>query len=656
MHLNPTDWILFAASLLLITAVGFSYTRSSSRNLSAFFLGGRNLPWYLAGISMVATTFAADTPLAVADLTGTYGISGNWLWWNMLFGGLLTTFFFARLWRRSGVLTEVELIELRYSGPVAAFLRGFKAVYLGIFLNVLIIGWVSQAMVSIAEVFLGLDRQQALLFTFGLMAFTALYSSFAGLKGIAVTDSIQFVLAMGGTIALAALVLRSPEVGGVAGLRETLPEDAFRFFPRVGGAGEGGQSPGAALSIGLGAFLARIGMQWWASWYPGAEPGGGGYIAQRMMSVRGERDALWSSLVFNLAHYCLRPWPWILVGLAALSLYNLERNLPADALGAEARELLDRGAEPAWLAMDAAGLEQLARDNPTAAELLPSLSAISQELALRSAGDPALRHALIYQGDKQKGYVFAMADFLPPGLRGLLLAAFVAAFMSTISTQLNWGASYVVHDLYARFGNAAPDSPALVWTSRWATLGLMLLSLWVAAGFESITSVWLFIIECGAGLGLVLILRWYWWRINAWSELSATLGSMGYFALARYWELPFPQSFLFIVGATTITWLLFTFLTPAEPASHLEAFCRKVDPGGAWGPVRRAAGLPAPASGLLPLLAAWLAAVALTYSVLFLSGCLLLGNPGALGYGASALLSLLVLVWLGRRFRIFGAA
>lgn len=666
MQLAQIDWFVLGAFLLLTLAIGFSYTRSSGRSLTAFFLGGRNLPWYIAGLSMVATTFAADTPLAVADLTATSGISGNWLWWNMLFGGLLTTFFFARLWRRANVLTEVEFIELRYTGPIAAFLRGFKAIYLGVFLNVLVIGWVSQAMVTILQVFLGIDQQSGLLLTFGLMAFTAFYSAFAGLKGIAVTDGLQFLLAMGGTTALAFLVIRSPEIGGMAGLREAMPEGALNFFPRIGSGGlpavDGGATgtgpdAGTMLSIGAGAFLARVGMQWWASWYPGAEPGGGGYVAQRMMSVRSERDSVWATLFFNVAHYCLRPWPWILVGLAAISLYSVERNLPADDLGLHARQLIKDGAESTWLALDADALRELAQSNAKAAALLPELLAVSADLQARGKTDVLLGQALDYQQNKQLGYVFAMKDFLPVGLTGLLLASFLAAFMSTISTQLNWGSSYLVHDLYARFLNKQPDSDArdkhLVWVARLSTLGLMLLSLGVAASFDSITAIWFFLIECGAGLGLVLILRWYWWRINATAELTATVSSIVYFAISRSMGLEFPQSFLFIVGATTLTWLGAMLLSAPESRAHLEAFVHRVKPDGAWAPVRRSAGVSAPKTNLWALGAAWLCAVGFTYSALFFSGSWILGIPGVLPYGLSALGFASLLVLLAKRFRIF---
>ncbi|HMS53094.1 MAG TPA: hypothetical protein PKD56_12260, partial [Chitinophagales bacterium] len=312
--LSILDWLLIALYFVISLVIGLRYAKFAGKDLSHFFLGGRSLPWYLAGLSMVATTFAADTPLAVTELVANNGVSGNWLWWNMLASGMLTTFFFANLWRRSGVLTEVELIELRYSGPEAKFLRGFKAVYLGLFLNAMIIGWVNVAMISILEGFFGISPQLALAITAGLMLITAAYSSISGLMGVAVTDAIQFIIAMLGCIVLAILVVSSEKIGGITGLTQKLPDWSLQFFPSLSNTGAAGQS----LAIGMGTFLAFVGVQWWASWYPGAEPGGGGYVAQRFMSTKDEKNAVFATLFFQFAHYCLRPWPWILVGLAAI--------------------------------------------------------------------------------------------------------------------------------------------------------------------------------------------------------------------------------------------------------------------------------------------------------------------------------------------------
>src|SRR5712692_1412079 len=362
------DWLLIFLYFVISIAIGLFYSKRAGGSMQDFFLSGRNLPWWLAGTSMVATTFSADTPLAVTELVAKNGIAGNWLWWNFVFGGMLTVFFFARLWHRAGVMTDVEFSELRYSGKPAAILRGFRALYLGLFMNCIIMGWVNVAMGSILQGMFGIPHSQVMLYVAGCMVIVAIYSAVSGLWGVAVTDMFQFVVAMAGTIILAFVVLNIPEVGGIAGLKAKLPQWRFDFFPTVGGLDSSDIAKGLALPVG--AFFAYIGIQWWASWYPGAEPGGGGYVAQRMMSAKDEKHSLLATLWFTIAHYCVRPWPWILVGLASLILY-------------------------------------------------PDLA------------------------DKKLGYVYAMRDFLPSGLLGLLIAAFFAAYMSTISTHLNWGTSYI---------------------------------------------------------------------------------------------------------------------------------------------------------------------------------------------------------------------
>jgi SSS family solute:Na+ symporter len=548
--LSVLDWSFIVAYLVLSVGIGLWFTRSAGKNLSSFFLGGRNLSWYIAGISMVATTFAADTPLAVTELVGKNGISGNWLWWNMLAGGMLTTFFFARLWRRSEVLTEAELIELRYSGREAAFLRGFKAIYLGLFMNMLIIGWVNVAMISILQGFFDLSHADALLYTAILMLFTAGYSSLSGLLGVAITDAFQFVIAMAGCIILAIITVNSPEVGGIAQLQAQLPAWSLSFFPQIGGTAS---DIGTTLAISVGSFFAYIGVQWWACWYPGAEPGGGGYVAQRMMSARSERDAVYATLFFQVAHYCLRPWPWIIVALCAMVLY-------------------------------------------------PDLA------------------------DKKMGYIMAMKQFLPNGLRGMMLVAFFAAYMSTISTQLNWGSSYLVNDLYYRFINPQADDKQLVSTARIVTLLLMAAGLTASLFIESISGVWSFLMECGAGLGLVLILRWYWWRINAWSEITATVAPFVAYACSKYaLGLQFPQSFFLTVGFTSVAWLCVTYLTAPTDKAVLQRFYDKVRPGGWWQPIREQLNIRENPS-LFPNFICWISSVSMTYSILFASGKLLFGN------------------------------
>ncbi len=555
MTLQPIDWIIIVAYLLLSLAIGVYYKDKASKSLTDFFLGGRNLPWFVAGVSMVATTFAADTPLAVNELVGQYGISGNWLWWNMLFGGMLTTFFFARLWRRAEILTEVELIEFRYSGKPAAFLRGFKAVYLGLFMNTLIIGWVNVALVTILKVFFDIPENEILWYVAGAMILTAAYSAMSGLWGVAVTDMVQFIIAMTGCIVLAVIVVNSDKIGGIDGLKEKLPPWSLDFFPSLGAKSTAG-TIAATLTITVGSFLAYLSI-WWSSWYPGAEPGGGGYVAQRIMSAKNEKHSVYATLFFQMAHYCLRPWPWIIVGLCSIVLY-------------------------------------------------PDLSF----------------------ADKRLGYVMAMKEFLPTGFKGLLLVAFLAAYMSTISTQLNWGTSYLVNDLYKRFikpsssfSNEKEAQHHYVRLSKITTILIMLLALYVTTLIHSISGVWSFIIECGAGLGLVLILRWYWWRITAWSEITATITPFIAYAISKYvLHLEFPNSFFLTVGVTTIAWIVVTYNTPREDFEHLKRFYLKVRPGGWWGPIQKITGHNDSDRNFGWLFLCWFSAVLMTYSVLFCTG------------------------------------
>ncbi len=552
MGLHWIDWAIIAAFLAFSLLIGLYFRKRASKSLLSFFLGDRNIPWLIAGISMVATTFAADTPLAVTELVGQNGISGNWLWWSFLAGGMLTTFFFAKLWRRAGVLTEIELIELRYGGKPAAILRGFKAVYLGLFMNVMIIGWVNLAMISIIQEFFGLETSTVYMVVGATMLLAAAYTSLSGIWGVAVTDVVQFVFAIVGTMILAFIVVSSPEVGGIAGLKAALPPSTFNFFPSLGD----GSLDGNTLAISAGAFFAYIGIQWWSSWYPGQEPGGGGYVAQRMMSTKTEKGAVYATLLFQIAHYCLRPWPWILVALSCLVIY-------------------------------------------------PSISPID---------NPG-----IAAGEFGKGYIWAMRDFMPVGLKGLLLASFLAAYLSTISTQLNWGAGYLVNDVYKRFLKPDASEKRFVVMSRLVTLFLMALGLAATTQMTSISGVWSFIMECGAGLGLVLILRWYWWRINAWSEIVATIAPFFAYTISRFimgWE--FPDSFFFTVLFTTIAWILATYLTKPETNETLQKFYNQVKPDGSWAEFKdknekKRNNIPA-------LLVCWISSVVLAYGVLFLTG------------------------------------
>ena len=576
MELHFVDWSIIIFFITLTLFIGVYYSKKASSSLTDFFLSGRQLPWYIAGISMVATTFAADTPLAVTEIIAKNGISGNWVWWNFLIGGLLTTFFFARLWRKANILTEVEFINIRYSGMPAYYLRMFKSVYLGLILNVAVIAWVNLAFVAILEVFFDIPKNDAILWVFGISLLIALYATLSGLWGVAINDSIQFFIAMTGSIALAIFVINSDQIGGISGLKAQLPESTLSFFPSFS------DNPGGTLSVGIGSFLAFIGLQWWTSWYPGAEPGGGGYIAQRMMSTKTERDSLLATLFFQFAHYCLRPWPWILVGLACIVLY-------------------------------------------------PELDA----------------------KDAKLGYVMAMKEFLPTGWKGLMLAAFGAAYMSTISTQLNWGAGYLTNDFYVPISKESSQKK-LVLVSRIFTLILVVIGSFVTLYINTISGVWEFIIECGAGLGLVLIIRWYWWRINAWSEISATIAPFVAYAfcklvLSQYnpaWGegiLTDPRTFFVTVGFTTIVWLVVTYLSKPEPDSTLVSFFNRVNPDGFWEPFREGEKNPS----LWPKVLLWLSAVVMIYAALFFSGHVILQMTEYMLYsGLVLLISFLVFLRL----------
>lgn len=625
------DWVVIASSLLVIVLVGVGFRKIAGKNMTSFFLGGRNLPWLVAGISMVATTFAADTPLAVTELIGNNGIAGNWLWWNFLMGGMLTTFFFANLWRKAGVLTDVELVELRYTGKAAAFLRALKSVYFGLFINVLIIGWVNLAMITILEVFFGISYTEAFYILGLLLVLVAVYSAASGLLGVAVTDNIQFLLAMTGSIALAVFVVNSEEIGGLSAMTNQLglvAPQALRFFPDISTQNEGTHIA-TTLSLGLGAFLAHMTIQWWSSWYPGAEPGGGGYIAQRMMSTKNEKHAVYSTLFFQVAHYCIRPWPWIIVALCALVMYGqVAPKVQDEALQNEVFSFEQSGMVPAEaFTMDSAGIEQLAKGNEFLQLEKGNLLEVGRKLREAAKTNPELEKTLAYQADKKKGYVMLMKDHLPIGWKGLLLAAFFAAFMSTISTQVNWGASYLVNDFYQRFVNITASDRKLVFISRMITLLVLVLGWLITWMMTSISGVWTFLIECGAGLGLVLILRWYWWRINAWSEITATIAPFIGYSIARFGlEWVFPNSFFFTVSFTTVAWLLATFLTRPTAAAHLQAFYQRVEPDGWWKPVTDKMGKTTDYTNLANLASCWLAAIIVTYSVLFGIGKLLLGD------------------------------
>jgi Na+/proline symporter len=592
------DWLVVVAVLVFTVGLAAVFARRASRSTDEFFATGRQMPWWLAGTSMVATTFAADTPLAVAELVAQSGVAGNWLWWYAAIGGMLTVFFFARLWQRSGVLTDVELVELRYDGRAAAALRGVKAVYFGLFANAVVVGWVVLAMATVFRVLfpdltvfgraefavVGLEMDAATVAVGGLMLLVGAYSLVSGLWGIAVTDAFQFCLAMAGSVALAWYALDLPAVGGIAGLKAQLPAEAFRFTPVLGNPVEGA----ATLALSGVAFAAYLGVQWWASWYPGAEPGGGGYIAQRMLATRSEADSVFAMLWFTVAHYCVRPWPWILVGLAALVLYP--------------------------------GLE-----NPG------------------------------------EGYVLVMREALPAGLLGLLFAAFLAAFMSTISTQLNWGTSYLVNDLYRRFMAPGRGERHYVAVSRVLTFALAIGGFVVATQLDSVSGAWGLLLSASAGMGLVLILRWYWWRVNAWSELVATVVPLVLVALqlvgvdVPFLDAAFPENLFGIAAITTTCWLAATFLTrpTAEPA--LDAFYRRVRPGGpGWRAVAARNPDVVQDAGLGLLAVRWLLGCAAVYAALFGVGWVVLGEwaRGLIALAAAGAVLVVLVRALGQPERV----
>jgi Na+/proline symporter len=557
MQLTALDWAMVALYGLVTLTIGLAVSRRAGAGTQEFFLSGRSLPWWLLGVSLVATTFSTDTPNLVTDLVRTGGVSQNWVWWAFLITGMCTVFFYARLWRRSAALTDMAFYELRYSGKPAAFLRGFRAVYLGLFFNTMIMASVNLAAIKIAGVLLGLDRATTVLVASGA---TALYAASAGLRGVVLTDALQFTIAMLGAFAAAWYALSLPEVGGMTGLL-THPAVAGKIslLPDFGD-----WRNAAAV------FLIPVAVQWWSTWYPGAEPGGGGYVAQRMLAARNERESLLATLLFNALHYGLRPWPWILVALASLVVY-------------------------------------------------PDLASIHARFPHL---DPSIvRHDLAYP---------AMLVYLPHGMLGLMVASLAAAYMSTISTQLNWGASYLVDDCYRRFLAPGRDERHYVAAARVATVLLVAvaaaLSLWLENAFQAFQ----IMLQVGAGTGLIYLLRWFWWRVSAWSEIAGMAIS---FAVALWFEfgvVPFDPSTRLVLGVaiTTAGWLAVTFLTPPTAVERLQAFYDRIRPlGRGWRRVVTAAPN-AEATNVPAALLCWFLGCVTVYAVLFGTGALLYGRVG----------------------------
>jgi solute:Na+ symporter, SSS family len=568
--LTALDWAAIAGYLIVTIFLGLYFRGKSGKSTADYFVSGREVSWWLAGTSMVATTFAADTPLVVAGLVYTQGIAGNWLWWSFLPSGMMTVFLFARLWRRSGLITDVQFAEMRYHGKPAAFLRGFRAVYLGLLMNCLILGWVTKAMVNIISTSMGITDAKALaICVFFLMPFTGIYVSLGGLWGVLWTDLFQFVLKMAIVIAVAWYGIQA--VGGMPQLLAKLAAMRAQAGPNASDITgllpdfSRGFTATALWTLPVITFVVHLTVQWWAFWYPGAEPGGGGYIAQRIFSARDERNGVLSVLWFNLAHYALRPWPWIFTALVAVVLY-------------------------------------------------PNLA------------------------QPERGYMLVATRHTPHALLGVLLAGFMAAFMSTVATQLNWGSSYLVEDFYRRFLKKDASESHYVNASRVATLFLVVAAALVSMQLQSVGEGWKIVLELGAGTGGVYLLRWYWWRVNAWSEISAMAAAI-VATLALHsqslWTAVVGRSELFTgsepvifakttlttTAITTIVWVAVTLLTPAEPGDTLVAFYRKVRPDvRGWKPIAKLSGVEEVTQDLGRNLASWFIGCVFVYTALFSIG------------------------------------
>jgi Na+/proline symporter len=558
MQLSSIDWIVIAGCLSVAFAPAVFFARRAGRGTTEFFASGRAAPWWLIGTSMVATTFSTDTPNLVTDFIRTKGVSQNWAWWAFLLTGMMTVFFYARMWRRSGVLTDLEFYELRYSGRSAAFVRGFRAVYLGLFFNCAIMASVTLAAAKIANVMLGWSRLETVLVC-GVIC--VVFSAMSGLWGVLASDVIQFVIAMVGVFIAASVALSQPEVGGLAGLVAQLEPSTLRLLPDF-------SDWGLTLSV----LVVPLTIQWWSVWYPGAEPGGGSYIAQRMLAAKDERHAMVATLWFNIAHYALRPWPWILVALCSMLVF------------------------------------------PTLDDLRVALPHVSEDLIGNDMAYPA------------------MLTLLPAGLLGLLVASLLSAYVSTMSTHLNWGCSYLVHDLYRRFLRPGSSERHLVWLSRVITAVLMAISGMLVFLLSTAGEAFQLLLSIGAGTGLLYLLRWFWWRINAWSEIAAMAASFA-FAVAllvarrQGLELSDHAALVLSVTATTLVWVSVTLATPPTDVETLRRFYRKVRPAGrGWVKIVGAEAAGGPQDRLGPAVLGWVLGCTFVYSTLFATGALLYGQ------------------------------
>jgi len=588
-QLHTLDFAVIIAFFVIIFSIAAYYSRKAGQDTGQFFLSGRNLPWYIAGTAMVATTFAADTPLAIVEIVAKNGIAGNWMWFNLVVGGILTVFFFARLWRRAEIMTDVEFVEFRYSGKAAAVLRGFRALYLGLLMNAIVMAWVNKAMEKIFRVVF--PEYDAFWMVVILVLIITIYAAASGLLGTSRTDSFQFVFAMIGTIVLAIIVVQLPEIGGITQLKSKLAPQVIDFFPKIGDITKEGIT-GGVLALSVGAFIAHMGLQWWASWFPGSDPGGGGYVAQRMMSAKDEKHSLFATLWFNIAHFALRPWPWILVGLAALVI--LPREQSADILQQE---------------------------NPALYKQVVQVHA-DQALHAETRNQEFKDFYERYENTIDPGIMYPklMLMYLPAGLLGMLIAVFLAAYMSTIASQLNWGTSYLINDFYRRFIKRDGNEKHYVLISRIGMVLVVIFSLFMTRYvLTTISGAWEFILAASAGTGAVLILRWYWWRINAWSEIASMITPFIVLPIVQnYYGMVFPMTLYPIVAVTTVVWLAVTFMTSPVDREKLKSFYRKVHPGGiGWKSIAKELPDVKSDTGFGLVFVNWLFGVALVYASLF---------------------------------------
>lgn len=562
MRLVTLDWIIVAISVVISFLPAIFFYKRAGSSTEEFFTSGRAAPWWLVGISMVATTFSTDTPNLVTNMVRENGVADNWLWWSFLLTGMMTVFFFAKLWRRSRVMTDLEFYELRYSGKAATFVRGFRALYLGLFFNCVIMATVNLAAAKIGNIVLGLPMWQTLLYA---SIITIFFASVSGLWGVLVTDSIQFLITMSSTFAVAYFALQQPEVGGLAGLMAKVPASRLNLLPDFSN----------NWNVALSVMIIPITIQWWSVWYPGAEPGGGSYIAQRMLASKTEKDAVIGTMFFNVMHYALRPWPWIIVALCSTLIF-------------------------------------------------PQLSDIA---ASYPYVDPKLiGHDMAYP---------AMLKFLPAGFLGAMVAGMLAAYRSTIETHLNWGTSYLVHDFYRRFLRPGETEKHYVLVGRLVTAGLMICAALLTFALSSAKESFDLILSIGAGTGLLYILRWFWWRINAWSEVAAMVSSfvisVGFF-IARKNGVTLGSEIALVITivASTAVWMTVTFMAPQTDRARLISFYKLVRPAGpGWTEIRQASGDTRSPDSLTLSLVGWMLGITFVYSALFGTGSLLYGRTAA---------------------------